>query len=499
MTASLEVTEAAPGPDRFKRLLNVLERLNAASSRDEIIEIVYAHARYLANADGISVVLRDGEQCHYVAEDAPAGPLWRGRRFQMMSCISGWVMLHRQTAIIEDVYKDERIPHEAYRPTFVRSLVMVPLGEREPLAALGIYWSRIGRPGDEEIVALETLARAAGAALDRQETADRLRESEARYRTLFNSIDQGFCVVEVLFDEQNRPLDYRFLETNAVFEAQTGLEDAVGKSMRALRPDHEEHWFQIYGNVALTGAPIRFERTAAALGREYDVYAFRVGEPEQRRVAILFNDITQRKRDEERLKLLATEVNHRAKNMLSLVSIMVRLTNAETVPAYRADLLGRINALLNSQRLLSETHWHGADLAKLVEGELAGYRASGDGRVSMTGPVVTLAPAAAQPMAMALHELATNATKYGALSVPDGRVTLEWAWREDGRLAMRWSESGGPPVEAPARQGIGTGVIMRCIRDQLGGEIRFTWHPEGLRCELVVKPDASKAPRQSRH
>ena len=119
-----------------------------------------------------------------------------------------------------------------------------------------------------------------------------VRESEEKYRALFDSIDEGFCVVEVLFDDADNALDYRFLEVNRVFEKQTGISNAVGRRMREIAPAHEEHWFQIYGQIALTGESRRFENPALALGRFYDVYAFRLGRPEQRQVAILFNDIT---------------------------------------------------------------------------------------------------------------------------------------------------------------------------------------------------------------
>ena len=128
-----------------------------------------------------------------------------------------------------------------------------------------------------------------------------VRESEERYRALFYSIDEGFCVIEVLFDHADNPVDYRFLEVNQVFEKQTGISNAVGRRMREIAPAHEEHWFQIYGQIALTGESRRFESPALALGRFYNVYAFRVGRPEQRQVAILFDDITQRKRIEEAL------------------------------------------------------------------------------------------------------------------------------------------------------------------------------------------------------
>ena len=137
-----------------------------------------------------------------------------------------------------------------------------------------------------------------------------LRASEERYRTLFDSIDEGFCVVEVLFDSQGRPDDYRFLETNPGFEKQSGLHDVVGRRMRELAPNHEAHWFEKYGHVALTGESIRFVNEAHELGgRWFDVYAFRLGAPERRRVAILFTDITDRKRAEQALE--DSEVRYR--------------------------------------------------------------------------------------------------------------------------------------------------------------------------------------------
>jgi len=126
-----------------------------------------------------------------------------------------------------------------------------------------------------------------------------LYQLEARYNALFDSLDEAFCIIEVLFNKDNDPIDYRFLKINSVFEEQTGIENPLGRTMREMTPEHEQQWFEIYGHIARTGEAQRFEHAAEALGRFYDVYAFRIGDPKDAQVAILFKDIAERKRREE--------------------------------------------------------------------------------------------------------------------------------------------------------------------------------------------------------
>jgi len=172
-----------------------------------------------------------------------------------------------------------------------------------------------------------------------QRTQEALRASEERYRYLFDSIDEGFCVIEVICDELDHPLDYRFLETNPSFVDQTGLQDVVGRTMRELLPNHEDHWFLTYGKVALTGIPIRFQARAEFLNRWYDVYAFRVGAPDERRVAVLFNDITGDREAEEALKeadrrkdeFLAT-LAHELRNPLAPIRNAAQILQAKGPP-----------------------------------------------------------------------------------------------------------------------------------------------------------------------
>lgn len=143
---------------------------------------------------------------------------------------------------------------------------------------------------------------------ERQRAERALRESNERYHSLFNSIDEGFCIIEVLFDERQTPVDYRFLEVNPAFERHTGLVDAVGKRMRELIPNHDPHWFETYGKVALTGEATRIEDYSVTMQRWFDVHASRVDRPEERKVAVLFTNITDRKRAEAATQRLAAIV-----------------------------------------------------------------------------------------------------------------------------------------------------------------------------------------------
>lgn len=150
---------------------------------------------------------------------------------------------------------------------------------------------------------------------ERRRANEAVRKSEEEYRILFSSMEEGFCTIEVKFDQNEKPVDYLFLEINPAFERQTGLKDAKGKWMRELAPQHEQHWFDIYGAIALTGESARFENRAEALGRWYEVYAFRVGPPALRRVGIVFNDITERKRREEEMRAAGERFRFLAESM----------------------------------------------------------------------------------------------------------------------------------------------------------------------------------------
>src|SRR5579863_3278264 len=239
---------------------------------------------------------------------------------------------------------------------------------------------------------------------------------------------------------------------------------------RIVRPDGEIRW--LFGTAAAT-----LDKAGRVI-----------------RVSGVTVDITERKRAEERQNLLTREVDHRAKNALALAQSIVRLTRGENVKAYMQAVEGRIGALARVHTILSLSSWQGAEISKLVDEELAPYLVND--QIIFSGSSVQLQPATAQTVAMALHELVTNSAKYGALSTPNGRLTVHWKAEAD-LLNLIWEERDGPPVAEPVSRGFGTRSVIASIESQLGGHAEFDWRPEGLVCRLSVPLKQAATP--SRH
>jgi len=254
---------------------------------------------------------------------------------------------------------------------------------------------------------------------------------------------------------------------------------------------HPEDLERIKGMMGEIGASPTFQIEARALRPTGEVRTCicagamtRDGAGNVTRISGISIDITERKKAEERQLLLAREVDHRARNALAVVQAIMRLTKAATPASYVAAVEGRIRALSQAHTLLSQSRWEGADIARLVDEELAPYR-TGGGRISISGTSVLLPPDRAQTLALALHELATNSAKYGALSAPDGRLEVDWQ-SDGGAIKLHWRESGGPPVRVPTDQGFGTKIINATIKHQMGGDVVLDWRAQGLHCTLSI-------------
>jgi PAS domain S-box-containing protein len=196
-------------------------------------------------------------------------------------------------------------------------------------------------------------------------------------------------------------------------------------------------------------------------------------------------DITERKRSEAHISVLTREAEHRAKNLLTNVKAIVRLSQSDTPDGLKKAIEGRIEALANVHSLFVLSRWTGAELGRLVKQELSPYSRDGEMRTQIDGPTVMLKPDLAQAMAVALHELATNAAKYGALSGAKGQVRVEWSCAA-GQVVLRWIEAGGPHVNPPTRKGFGTHMIEAMIRGHEGGDVRLNWQADGLACEIAL-------------
>jgi two-component sensor histidine kinase/DNA-binding response OmpR family regulator len=204
-------------------------------------------------------------------------------------------------------------------------------------------------------------------------------------------------------------------------------------------------------------------------------------------------DITDRREAERRQALLAREVDHRARNALAIVQSVIRLTSThESTDAFKESVDGRVRALAQAHELLAQSRWQGADIVRLVQEELAPYEANGT-RVKTQGPSVVLPPDRAQTIALILHELATNAAKYGGLSEPTGLVDVSWRI-ENSSLLLNWIESGGPLVSPPSHQGVGTRIIRASAASIKGVRAEFDWRPEGLTFLMTV-PCGDAAPQ----
>lgn len=378
---------------RFERLSRAVQALTAARTREDVIETVRSSARSLSGAMGVAIVLKAEDQCHYLVEDS-AAPLWSGQRFPMSACISGWAMMHGQQVIIPDIYVDARIPHAAYRPTGIHSLVMTPVGDPYAFAALGAYWTEVRMPAPDEVAVLGALAHCMGTALQNIQLVESLR----------------------------------------------------------VETEHQQ--------------------------------------------------------------VLINELNHRVKNTLAIIQSIARqsLRGERTAALAGADFEGRLMALSSAHNLVTDTRWRAIAARRLFEDGLRpfGYGID-EGRIELDGPDMSLGPRLAVAFALALHELGSNAAKYGALSVPAGKVTVRWQVSDDAepRLRLVWKESGGPAVTQPTARGLGTRLIERGLAAELSGSVRLTFPPEGVVCEidapapggrdaegdLDLEPSAAPAPR----
>lgn len=297
--------------------------------------------------------------------------------------------------------------------------------------------------------------------------------------------------------------NYRLLFANRALLAMWDrtLDDSVGRSLVEIgyEPWHAEMHEREIDQVIATKLPIRGEVgfPHATLGwRVYD-YIFTpvldsAGEVDW--IAGTTRDITDRKRVEEHLQLLIHELNHRVKNTLATIqSIAAQTFRGDADQAARAAFDSRLIALSEAHTILTRTNWEGAELKDIAERALAAFQSEGNypERIRIEGCEVQLRPQVALALAMAFHELASNAAKYGALSTVSGSIRLHWE-REDDRLRITWQEAGGPPVATPSHRGFGSRLIEHGLARELKGEVRLDYQPDGVVCTIDIPLPAER-------
>jgi PAS domain S-box-containing protein len=301
----------------------------------------------------------------------------------------------------------------------------------------------------------------------------------------------------------------RMLYCNRALEQLAGLSlaDILGKTDVEWNPDlSEAEALQVADKLVLaTGQTQDLEESFTGHDGKTRIYQT-IKSPLRDRagkvigVVGVSSDISEAREAEQREKLLSRELDHRAKNLLAVVQSVVSLTRAQTLPEFKAAIEGRIQALGRAHSMLAASRWEGADLERVLAEELAPYCGNLQGPVMLSGPALLLKPAAAQSFALVIHELATNAAKYGALSSPGGELQVRWDVSEAAErgsvLSLRWQESGGPPVEARtrhSRKGFGSRLIHSSIERQLGGTLHLDWAATGLVATMDVPMDRSFA------
>lgn len=367
-----------------------------------------------------------------------------------------------------------------------RSLLVAPLMRSGELVAIMYLHDTEPRHWrDSDAMLAQEVVEQIWAAAEQARAEVALRESEARFRNLADN-----APVMVWVTDRQAHCEYlnrRWYE----FTGQTE-EEALGTGwLGAVHPEDAPAAMEAFleANVRKEAFSLeyRLRRRDGVYRWAIDAAAPRFG-PGGEHLGYIGSviDITDRKESEERQNLLMREVDHRAKNVLAVVQAVVRLSSAEEPTTFRRTVQGRIAALARAHSLLSANRWEGVDLDALLRDELAPYRASDRERIRQDGPALLLPPSLAQTLALALHELATNAAKHGSLSGPDGQLTVEWRFEAPERLELSWIERAEKRISPPERRGFGSELVARSIKHQAGGTVTLDWRPEGLACRISV-------------
>lgn len=305
---------------------------------------------------------------------------------------------------------------------------------------------------------------------------DPIADPEAELITILEGIGEGFYAVD-------RDWRIRRFNTEAGRHFHRAPHEVLGRNLWETFPGARETALgQLFLDAMANRRRVESETKSVVVGDRWLAYRlFPLGDG----MGVVFRDVTDRKRAESQRDLLVGELHHRVKNTLATVQAIAAQTfrNSGVDEDVRQTFEARLHNLSNAQTALTEKSWDSAKLRKLILSTLGPYGAPNDARFSIDGPDLRVQPRSAVALSMAIHELSTNAVKYGALSGDTGRVAIDWEVR-DGRFRLRWQERGGPPVSPPKRKGFGSLMIERVLAEQLEGGVTIAYEPDGVRCDI---------------
>jgi PAS domain S-box-containing protein len=418
-----------------------------------------------------------------------------------------------ETLVVHDAAADPRTDSPEHLAAFAflefSAVVTVSLIKRgRMVAALYVHnrEPRLWSPGEVKLI--EDVAERTWDAVERLRSEAALRKSEERLQL---ALEASSVVGTWDWDIQSDLVyaDERFAILYGVDPEFAAAGAPIASFVNGIYPDDRNRIKEQIQQAVETGAPLAAEyRTIDKYGQIRWVFAqgrcyHAAGQPV--RFPGIAVDITERKKAEEHHELLINELNHRVKNTLATVQSIASQTlrNADTTEAARSAMEARLLALSRAHDVLTRENWEGAELREIIDEVVEPYLRQKTKHFEIEGPRLRLIPRTALAIAMAVHELATNAAKYGALSVPSGCVVITWAITPGDvpRLVLRWQERGGPPVTVPTRRGFGTRLIERSLAQDIGGEVRLTYAPAGAVCvmDIPLSEAGGTAEHPSRH
>lgn len=493
---------------RWEAEAAALQRLNGASSRlwragnlREGLEEMLAASIELLGANKASIQLLDPVRGTLTIaaqrgfEESFLDVLQTVLAEEVSAC--GVAFRSGDCVVVEDVQTEERFAplRSVAAASRFRSLQSTPLKRRDGalIGVLSTFFSEVRRPTVQDLQRLDLYARQAGGFIMRCRNDELLRTSEERFRGIYEHAGTGIAMMD---------LQGRLQSCNPACSAMLGYkEDELrGHSFWGLIHSDDRDHVMLQNSRLLAHEATSFEAVSRLVRKDggsvwthQHVSLLQRSSGAPTNIIALLTDMTERKRHEEQIRLLMREVNHRSKNMLALVQAVARQTAASRPEDFTERFSERIQALAASQDLLVESEWKGANLDGLVRSQLGHFKDLIGKRIELKGPRLFISVAAAQAIGMAIHELATNASKYGALSCSEGHIQIEWSVTAGGEgekaFVMDWREMGGPPVKPPSRKGFGSTVVRSLAESSLNAEVELDFPATGLvwtlRCSIA--------------